>query len=76
MKRSGLLTCTISQLVTMAMNEGGRKHSVFDTNKLSHEGFCSALYLTHTLCTYERHVQAGNCKHENIHMSIAHTNIH
>jgi len=44
-----LLTCTTSQLVTMVMNEGGRKHAVFNTNKLSDQGLRS-ITPTHTLC--------------------------
>ena len=31
-ENDSLLTCTVSQLVTMVMNEGGRKHAALNTN--------------------------------------------
>lgn len=35
--RDSLLICVISHLRTMEMNEGGRKHAVLNTNRLSDE---------------------------------------
>lgn len=46
-ERDSLLTYTISQLVTMVMNGGAKKHAVFDRNKLSDQGLWYVLP-THT----------------------------
>lgn len=46
-EKDRLLRFTISQLVTMVMNGGAKKHAVFDRNKLLDEGLWYVLP-THT----------------------------
>lgn len=52
-----LLICTISQLVTMVMNEGGWKHAVINTNSFSGQSLWRIIS-THTLCKHDRSMQA------------------